>query len=140
MHPVLDATASVTAAADTRDGRFRIQKLKHLVVRLQQTMAARTETEGAVPKGRATFTPETLASMVSSSRERGQKNVREYPAIESLTIARACEGLGYVVHLGRGEGHACNQDVVEGLVPQLPLREYDRVLRCIMRAFFYCAL
>ena len=39
-------------------------------------MAARTETGGAVPKGRATFTLETLASMVSLSRERGQKSAR----------------------------------------------------------------
>ena len=74
VHPALDATASVTAAADTRDGRFRIQKRPVRPVRLQHMMAERTETGGAATKSRAAFTPGSLASMVSMSRAREQKS------------------------------------------------------------------
>ena len=75
VHPVLDATASVTAATDTREGRFRMQK-RQPPVRMHRMMADRTETGGAGPKGRPTFTPGPLAPMVSSLRERGQRSVR----------------------------------------------------------------
>ena len=75
VHPALDATASMEAAADVRG--YRIKKVKQTLIHMQPptTVQAATRAHDQTTE-RARFTPASLAPLISTSRERRKTGER----------------------------------------------------------------